>query len=160
MPSFTTKFKDELLDLLEKKNNNICRNEEIEYSRGEYKIKFDGYIEKAKEIVIVEIEFRRADPINNLIKTIHWICSSIDNKKIKLIQIFDKNYYSIPNNRYKKDFVIFLAKRCKLVHKKLYKFFRYVPIDIKVDQKAFRRNVDASAKKLARLVCKQIVKVL
>lgn len=157
MFSFTTMFKDELLNLLETKTKAICKNEKIDYSKGQYKIKFDGCIEKKDEIVIIEIEFRRADPVNNLIKIIHWMCHSIRNKKAKMIQLYDENYYSIPENKYKKDFTLFLARRCNLLHKKLDKF-RYIPMDVKVDQKAFRKKDPLVAQKLAKTTYYKLIR--
>ncbi|MBI2545923.1 hypothetical protein HYV81_01975 [Candidatus Woesearchaeota archaeon] len=154
--TFTTIFKQELLNLLDDKTKRLCKSEEIEYSKGTYKIKFDVYIEKDNSIFIIEIELRRSDPINNLIKTLHWKCSSIDNKKINMIQIFDKNYYTKPENKYKKDFTLFLAKRCNLLHKKL-SHFSYRSLDITIDEKAYKRKDMIEAKRIARNTYKQLI---
>lgn len=157
--TFSTSFKNELLNLLEKKIKITCKSEEIQYSKGQYKIMFDGYIEKDNQLIIIEIEFRRSDPINNLIKTLHWVCHSVKSKKIKMIQIYDNNYYSQPENKYKKEFTIFLAKRCNLLHKKLANFV-YKPVDIVIDQKAFKKNDLKEAKKLARKCCECLLKLI
>jgi hypothetical protein len=159
MATFATLFKDKLLDLLEERKYDFCQSEKQEYSKGQYQIKFDGYIQSGKEAIIIEIEFRRADPINNLVKTMHWICHANEKKKVRMIQLYDNNYYSLQRNRYKRDFTIFLAKRCNLLHKKLYSF-RYLPIDIDVNQRAFRKNDKKEAESLAIKVYKRILKII
>ncbi len=157
--TFTTLLKQELVDLLEKKLKFPCTSEEVEYSKGTYKIKFDGYLDDKTKIVIFEIELRRADPINNLVKVIHWICSSMDTKEIIMVQIFDKKYYSKPENKYKKDFTLFLARRCNLLHKKLSKF-KYKHIDIEIDEKAYRTGDKNEARKMANRLCNDIIKII
>jgi len=159
MTTFTTTFKDELLDLLETKIGILCRNEEIEYSKGQYQIKFDGYIEKKDETIVIEIEFRRADPISNLVKTLHWACYRIQNKKVKMIQLFDENYYSAARHVFKKDLTIFLAKRCNLLHKKLTNF-KYVPLSVLVEPSAFRKKNELAAKKLAKETYEKLIKII
>ncbi|MBI2050152.1 MAG: hypothetical protein HYT35_01705 [Candidatus Staskawiczbacteria bacterium] len=157
--TFTTIFKDELINLLSSKTKDICKSEEIEYSRGKYKIKFDGYILSEDKIIIIEIEFRRSDPISNLLKIIHWLRYYNSYKRIKMIHIFDNNYYSQKNNEYKKELTLFLAKRCHLLHRNLDRFI-YKYLDIDVDKMSFRRNDESSAKKLASIVCKKLMKII
>lgn len=155
--TFTTVFKDELLRLLEERIENDCRPEEIEYSRGQYKIKFDGFVKTEDCIFIIEIELRRTDPITNLVKVLHWICNSLESKKVKMIHLFDKNYYLKPENRYKKEFTLFLAKRCNQLHKNL-KNFSYHLLEIEINERSYRKNDLKEAKKSAQRVCDQLIK--
>ena len=157
--TFTTLFKQELVDLLEKKLKIPCKSEEVEYSKGTYKIKFDARLYYRTKIIIFEIELRRADPINNLVKVIHWICNSMNTKEIMMVHIFDKKYYSKPENKYKKDFTLFLARRCNLLHKNLSKF-KYKHIDIEIDEKAYRKGDKNEAIKKASQLCKDIIKII
>ena len=157
MSSFTTYFKDALIEELRERNSIEFRTEEIEYSGGEYKIRFDGYGETKAGLVILEIELRREDPINNLVKTLYWLSRKIRQKKTIMFQIYDKTHYEKPKNRYKKDFTLFLAKRCHFLHKNLNDFF-YVPLDVEINHLWFRRNDKVAAHETARTVAEGLTR--
>jgi len=159
MTTFTTLFKEEFRNLLKKKYKCNIKTEEVHYSQGKYRIIFDHYIDKQDQIILIEHEFRRSDPITNLVKTIDWICHSqkFSKKKIRLIHIFDESYYGDPNNAYKKNITIFLYKRCIFLPKKL-KYFKYIPITIMGSTRSYKRKDEAFAKALAKSAYDQIVK--
>lgn len=134
----TTIFKNSLSNFIRENINSGCKTEHDEYSKGKFKILFDIYLEHEDNIVIIEIEFRRADPINNLIKSMHWCSHSSTNKKVLLIHIFDENYYSLKENETKIVFAKFIGQRGKLLHKKLNQF-NYYQLGLKIDEKMFRK---------------------
>lgn len=145
----TTIFKNSLSNIIRENINSGCKTEHDEYSKGKFKILFDIYLEYEDKAVIIEIEFRRADPINNLIKTIHWCSHSAKNKKVLLIQIFDESYYSLKENESKIVFAKFIGQRSKLLHKKLYQF-KYYQLGIKIDEKMFKKANNLYFEELAK----------
>lgn len=151
----TTIFKNELSNLIRKNINSGVRTEHEEYSKGKYKILFDLYLENEDFSVIIEIEFRRADPINNLIKTLHWCSYSTKKKKVLLIHIFDKTYYSLKENEAKIVFTKFVGLRSGLLHDKL-SDFKYCQIGLDIDGKVFRTGKEIFFKELALHTFKKI----
>jgi len=135
----TTIFKNSLSQLIRENINSTSKTEHDEYSRGKFKILFDIHQEYDDKIVIIEIEFRRADPINNLIKTLHWCSYSTKSKRILLIHIFDNTYYSLKENESKMVFSKFLGQRAKLLHKKLSQF-QYYQLGIQINEKMIRKS--------------------
>jgi hypothetical protein len=144
----TTIFKNSLSNLIRENINSSCKTEHDEYSQGKFKIFFDIYLEHEDKIVIIEIEFRRADPINNLIKILHWCSYSSKKKKIMLIHVYDKSYYSLKENETKLFFTKFVGIRGKLLHKNLSQF-KYRQLGIDIDEKMIKKSDKYYFEKLA-----------
>jgi len=119
---FTTDFKHTLAINLKKKFGSEYTNvspEETFYAKGEYKICFDIYLESRENIVVIELEVKRQDPVHNVIKTIYWLQSVNNNKKVYMIQLFNDDYY--------KEKKMILRKSSEFIGKRVFMLSRRIP---------------------------------